>query len=337
VASPLRLCVVGCGGIANAYLDALRNVPQFVVAACADVDPSRAQAAASRCGAVATEDALRWLRNGGRADAALVLTPPVTHAPLTEALLDLGLHVLCEKPLAPTIAEAERMLAASRRNGRILTMGSKFRYTTDVARCKELLDQGLLGRVAMFENVFCARVDMTKRWNSDARISGGGVLIDNGCHSVDIARFLLGPIARVQAMFGKPLQPVAVEDTARLLFESASGAMGSVDLSWSLHKEVPAYVRLYGENGALEVGWKESRYKLSNSSEWVRFGDGYDKVEAFARQLANFAGAIRGDEPLVVTDADAMASVQVLDAAYRSAREQKWHELPHAANGPTHG
>ena len=138
-------------------------------------------------------------------------------------------------------------------------------------------------------------------------------------------------------MFGKPLQPVAVEDTARLVFESASGAMGSVDLSWSLHKEVPAYVRLYGEKGALEVGWKESRYKLSDSRDWIRFGDGYDKVEAFARQLANFAFAIRGDEPLVVTDADALASVQVLDAAYRSAREQKWHELPQTANGAIHG
>lgn len=332
MADALRLCVVGCGGIANAYLDALRDVPQFRVVACADVDGARAGAAAALCAAEATTDARKWLRAGGRADAALVLTPPSTHAELSVALLDLGIHVLCEKPLAPTIAEAGRMLAAAARNGRVLTMGSKFRYTTDVARCKELLEQGLVGRVAMFENVFCSRVDMTKRWNSDPRVSGGGVLIDNGCHSVDIARFLLGPLARVQAMFGKPLQAVEVEDTARLLFESASGAMGSVDLSWSLHKEAPAYIRLYGERGTIEVGWKESRHKLSGADAWTRFGDGYDKVAAFARQLANFAGAIRGDEPLVVTDADAMASVQVLDAAYRSAREQRWHELPQSAH-----
>ena len=144
---------------------------------------------------------------------------------------------------------------------------------------------------------------------------------------------LLGPLARVQAMFGRPLQDVRVEDTARLLFESALGAMGSVDLSWSLHKEVAAYVRLYGENGTIEVGWKESRYKLSGQPEWVRFGDGYDKVEAFARQLANFAAAVRGDEALVVTDEDALASVHALDAAYRSAREQRWHELPQRAHG----
>ena len=330
---PLRLVVIGCGGIANAYLDALQRSNAFRIVACADIDIERARLAAARSGAEPIAAALQWLRAGGRADAALVLTPPNTHADLSIALLDLGLHVLCEKPLATSLHDAERMLRAARTNGRILTMGSKFRYTTDIARCRQLLDQGLIGRVALFENVFCAHVDMTRRWNSNPLVSGGGVLIDNGCHSVDIARYLLGPLARVQAMFGRALQDVRVEDTARLLFESASGAMGSVDLSWSLHKEVAAYVRLYGENGTIEVGWKESRYKLSGQPEWVRFGDGYDKVEAFARQLANFAGAVRGDEALVVTDEDAIASVHALDAAYRSAREQRWHELPQRAHG----
>ncbi len=331
----LRLFVIGCGGIANAYLDALVSVPGFRVVACADLDESRARAAAERCGAEATTDALTWILRGGRADAALLLTPPNSHASLSVALLEAGLHVLCEKPLAPSVAEAESMLGAASRSGRLLTMGSKFRYTTDIARCKQLLEQGLIGSVAMFENVFCSRVDMTKRWNSDPRVSGGGVLIDNGCHSVDIARFLLGPLARVQAMFGKPLQPIAVEDTARLLFESESGAMGSIDLSWSLHKEAPAYVRLYGEHGTIEVGWTESRYKLKGADGWTRFGDGYDKVGAFARQLENFAAAILGNASLVVTDADAMASVRALEAAYRSAREQRWHELPRTAHCAT--
>jgi predicted dehydrogenase len=325
---PLRLLVVGCGGIAHAYLDALQRTDAFAVVACADPDPARAQAAASRMGAEPADCAVAWRKNGGEADAALVLTPPDTHADLSVELLSLSLHVLCEKPLARSLPEAERMLHAARAHGRILTMGSKFRYTKDVARCKELLAAGLIGRVALFENVFCSRVDMTRRWNSDPKIAGGGVLIDNGCHSVDIARHLLGPIARVQAMFGRPLQPLAVEDTARLLFESASGAMGSIDLSWSLHKEAAAYVRLYGEGGAIEVGWRESRYKRSGDSDWVRFGDGYDKVAAFLRQIENFAAAARGEEALLVTDEDALASVRVLDAAYRSAREQKWHEVP---------
>src|SRR5262249_33100116 len=145
--------------------------------------------------------------------------------------------------------------------------------------------------------------------------------------AVDIARYLLGPIARVQAQFGKPVQPLEVEDTARLLFESRSGAMGSVDLSWSLHKEVPSYVRVYGAKGTLEIGWKVSRHKLDGRRAWPPSGQGYDKGGASAAQLANFAAAVAGRQPPVITDVDALASVQVIEAAYRSAHQHKWHEL----------
>src|SRR5207247_2212527 len=154
----------------------------------------------------------------------------------------------------------------------------------DMAKAYALLTGGLIGEILLFENVFCTRVDMSRRWNGRRAIAGGGVLIDNGCHAVDIARYLLGPIARVQAQFGKAVQPLEVEDTGRLLFESKRGAMGSVDLSWSLHKEVPSYVRVYGAKGTLEIGWRVSRYKLEGQKDWTPFGQGYDKVGAFAAQ-----------------------------------------------------
>jgi predicted dehydrogenase len=234
---------------------------------------------------------------------------------------------LCEKPLAPGLAAAERMVQAAERAGRVLMMGSKFRFTEDMQQARALLDDGAIGDVLLFENVFCSRVDMTRRWNGIRAVAGGGVLIDNGCHSVDIARYLLGPIARVQAQFGKPVQPLEVEDTARLLFESSGGAMGSIDLSWSLHKEVPSYVQLYGSRGTMEIGWRVSRTKLEGQADWTAFGRGYDKVAAFAAQLRNFAGVIAGTEPPVITHEDALASVSVIEEAYRSATEQKWRTV----------
>jgi predicted dehydrogenase len=256
-----------------------------------------------------------------------VLTPPDSHEAIATSLLQDGMHVLCEKPLAPAVAAAERMVQAAERHGRALMMGSKFRFTDDMKRARELLDRGTIGEVLLFENVFCSRVDMSRRWNGIRAIAGGGVLIDNGCHSVDIARYLLGAIARVQAQFAKPVQRLEVEDTARLLFESRSGAMGSIDLSWSLHKEVPSYVRLYGSKGTMEIGWRVSRAKLEGQPDWTPFGNGYDKVSAFAAQLRNFAGVIAGTEPAVITPEDALASVQVIEEAYRSAAEQKWREV----------
>ena len=327
---PLRLALVGAGGIAGAYRQALERVPALRLAAVVDPDPA-ARARLPR-ELPSFEDLDGLLGAGLGLDAALVLAPPVHHEPLTVALLQRGLHVLCEKPLAPTVAAAERMLAAARAAGRRLMLGSKFRYTPDVAHARALLDQGCCGDVVVYENVFCSHVDMTRRWNADPATSGGGVLIDNGCHSVDLARHLLGPLARVHAVFGRRVQPLPVEDTARVSFTSVSGAIGGIDLSWSVHKETDAYVRIHGDRGTLEIGWKGSRWKAAGGG-WQPFGGGYDKIGAFAGQLRNFAGVVRGSEAAVTGDDDALASVVVVDCAYRAAAEDRWGDVP-AAGAP---
>ncbi|MBL8752540.1 MAG: Gfo/Idh/MocA family oxidoreductase, partial [Planctomycetes bacterium] len=299
--------------------------PQLRLAAVVDPAPGPRAVFATEAATFADLDALFAARL--RLDAALVLAPPVHHEALAVRLLESGLHVLCEKPLAPTVAAARVMLATARGAGRVLMMGSKFRYTPDVAAAKELLLRRCCGDVVMYENVFCSHVDMTRRWNAQAAISGGGVLIDNGCHSVDLARFLLGPIAKVQAQFGRRAQQVQVEDTARILFTSKSEALGSIDLSWSVHKETDAYVRIHGNAGTLEIGWKGSRWKTAGGA-WQTFGQGYDKIAAFQNQLRNFVGAVRGEDLPVIGDADALASVVVVDCAYRSAAEERWIAVP---------
>ncbi len=325
---PLQLALVGCGGIASAYLQAMQGLDELQLAALVDVDPGRRTLGGPGPTRLASVDELLAARASGLGiDAALVLTPPATHEQLAVQLMAHGLHVLCEKPLAVTGDAARRMVAASRQHGRVLMMGSKFRYTPDMLRARQLLDEGVIGTLLLYENVFCSKVDMTRRWNSDPAVAGGGVLVDNGSHSVDIARYLMGPIRRVAAQFGRSVQPIRVEDTARLLFESADGAMGSVDLSWSLTKEVPSYVRLYGDRGTLEVGWKVSRFKREGEREWTPFGSGYDKVGAFRAQLQDFAAVVASGAAPRIGATDAMASVLVIEAAYRSARDHRWHDV----------
>jgi len=325
--TPVPLAIVGCGAIAQAYLQAVARVPMLRLVAVVDPVPAARNAVAERAGVPGFADLADLGARGPAIGAAIVATPPDVHEDSSAALLEAGVHVLCEKPLAPTVVAAERMLANARRAGRRLMLGSKFRYTADVTAARRLLDDGVCGDLVMYENVFCSHVDMTQRWNARRERSGGGVLIDNGCHSVDLARYLLGPIARVQAQFGKRAQAIDVEDTARLLFTSVSGALGSIDLSWSMHKETEAYVRIHGTRGTLEVGWKQSRWKPVGGA-WTQFGNGYDKVAAFAAQLANFAGCITGREPAVIDDADALASVVVVDCAYRAAAEERWIVVP---------
>ena len=191
-------------------------------------------------------------------------------------------------------------------------------------KAKQIVDSGILGDIVLFENAFTAWVDMSKRWNSDPKISGGGVLIDNGTHSFDIARYFLGPLAEVHVMEGRRAQNLKVEETVRVFVRSAKGVIGNIDLSWSINKELDRYISIYGSRGTVLVGWKESKYRQSSSSEWVNFGNGYDKVGAFRNQILNFARAISGEEGLLIDSDDALASVEVVEAAYESLQRNHW-------------
>ena len=103
--------------------------------------------------------------------------------------------------------------------------------------------------------------------------------------------------------------------------------MGRIDLSWSLNKEVPGYINIYGTNGAVSVGWKESKYRQSSSPDWIVFGKGYDKIQAFRSQIQNFSRAVRGEEALLITADDALASVEVIETAYQALRQEHWVQI----------
>ena len=320
----VKFALIGAGGIAQSYVQAFESNPLAKLVAVVDVRGEAAQAMAERavCPAYTSHETL--LETGPKFDAAVICTPPNTHEAVAIACLKRGAHVLCEKPFTLDSGSAHRMIDAANRAGVLLTMASKFRYVEDVIKAKSIVTSGILGEIILFENAFTSRVEMGSRWNSVPAVSGGGALIDNGTHSVDLMRYILGPLAEVHALEGKRVQGLPVEDTVRLFVRSAAGVMGSVDLSWSINKELDSYISIFGSQGTVFVGWKESKYRQQSGREWVVFGKGYNKVQAFRDQIGNFARAIRQHEPLLITAEDALASVEVVEAAYRSLRESAW-------------
>jgi len=257
-------------------------------------------------------------------DAVIVCTPPVTHPDICVRFLRNKIHVLCEKPLSISLQRAQVMMDTARKAGMKLMMASKFRYVDDVVQARSIVASGVLGELLLCDNVFATRVEMASRWNSMPEVSGGGVLIDNGTHSVDLMRYFLGPLAKVHVLEAKRSQGLRVEDTVVMLVRSANGVIASIDLSWVINKQRDSYLDIYGSRGTLSVGWKQSKHFDYSRGEWVVFGNGYHKLAAFRKQIENFSHVIRGEEAPLITNEDAIASVSVVEAAYKALRKDEW-------------
>lgn len=333
IAEPkVRYGLIGAGGIAQTYVQAFAQCQAAELVAVADICADAAQATARKAGCEHFSS-LSEMCAAAEPDAVIVCTPPSTHAAISIRCADRGMAVLCEKPFAVDASSARDMIDAARQNGVQISMASKFRHVPDLARARELIAAGTLGNVRLFENAFTGYVDMAARWNSDPAVSGGGVLIDNGTHSVDIVRYLFGSIDEVLAVEGTRFQPIDVEDTVRLFVRTHRGIPGEIDLSWSISKPLPAYLTVYGSEGVLHVGWKESKFKRQGENDWTVFGSGYDKLSAFRRQIDGFACSIRRGEPLAVTPQEALASVDVIAAAYASLHQGRWQTVRYSGQG----
>jgi predicted dehydrogenase len=319
----IRVAIVGAGAIARAHAEALSASSHFQLVTVIDVDAARAAALAEKYGALSATsiDAI----TNGSIDAAIVSTPPNTHRDLATRLLEAGVHVLCEKPFALGRSNAYAMAETAKRCGRVLTMATKFRFVNDLTIARDAIAAGKIGALYRVHNVFASPVDMSGRWNVDAQSSGGGVIIDNGTHSVDIMRYILGPIESVRAIEASKERVYAgVEDTARIEVLSVGGVFGRIDLSWSEQSAGPWFISIQGSRGGIDIGWKGSRRRFDGASEFTPFGVGYDKNAAFAGQVADFAAAIRGERPTTTSLDEAVASVDVIDAAYASMKAGRW-------------
>jgi predicted dehydrogenase len=322
----VRFGIVGAGAISQGYARAFQGCDEAEVVGVADVRRDAAAALAGLFGCPAF-GSYEDLAERCDAEAVLVCTPPASHPEICLHFIQRSVNVLCEKPFAINVRDATRVLEAADERQVMVTMASKFRYVADIVEAKEIADSGALGDIVLFENAFAAHVDMSNRWNANPDVSGGGVLIDNGTHSLDLARFFLGPLAEVLAIEGPRRPGLAVEDTVSVFVRSKSGIIASINLSWAINKELDRYLSIFGTRGAVLVGWKQSRYRQMQSADWTPFGSPYDKVRAFRAQLTNFARAIKGEEAALVGAEDVLGSVQVVEAAYDSLRRNHWTKV----------
>jgi predicted dehydrogenase len=317
--TPTTIGIIGAGGISRLHLHAYAADERARLVGIADVDFERARRAAAEFGGHAYSD-YETMLHSERPDAVSICTPPVAHKPPVLGCISRGVHVLCEKPLAYSAAEAREMVKAAQERGVLLMTAFCHRFHEPVMKAKALLARGRLGRVLMYRNRFGGRIPMEGRWFGEKAVAGGGALLDTAIHSADLFRFLVGEVVEVSAIADTLAQPVEVEDAGAMLLRSASGAIGVIEASWVTAYGVNA-IEIYGEKGAALVDYDRNalRYRLDGMKRWRTVKPkGPDR---FTLEIRHFLDCVRGQSRLEMTGEDGLKAQLVIEAAYRSAAE----------------
>ena len=358
----LKIGFIGCGGIANQkhFPGMVQQKGVDLVAFC-DIVIEKAQEAAKKYGipdAKVYTDYHELLADKSL-DAVHVLTPNVSHSEITVAALYAGKNVLCEKPMAINPKEAQAMLDARDRSGKLLTIGYQYRHFHDHALAKKVVDDGWLGDIYYAEASYIRRRGVPT-WGvfTDKSKQGGGPLIDIGTHALDLALWLMGNyevdyvVGTSFEKLGRLLDPehqgqndwhgnpdswnnktFEVEDSAMGFIKMKNGATINLRASWAINMVTnPGMVLLCGTKGGLDTydGVRLNHVVAGQSSvtmvgekvnEYIPgFGDTQSPP---SREHEIWVAALRGEEELFVLPEQALVVTKVLDAIYKSSTTNK--------------
>lgn len=317
----VRIGIVGCGQIGRWHLDAYKLNPQVKLVAFADTDFNRAQKFAKETGAVAYSSHKEMIEHENL-EGVSICTVPSTHRDIAIDLLTAGINVLCEKPLAISVTQAQEMVDKAKEKNLLLLTGFKFRFFDEVQKAKEMLEKGSLGKILNFRLMFGGYMDMAGSWYSRKEISGGGVIMDNSCHAIDLIRYLFGEVDSISAQV-RTYQDIGVEDTAKLSLFMKNGLFGAVDISWDLPIPSKAYLEIYGEDGTALLELGGITYKFKTWNEWKRVLNQANSKEAFSRQTKHFVDSIVNKKPTILDNEDGLKTQIVIEAAYESAKQDR--------------
>lgn len=329
MSEPLRVAVIGAGAIAQvAHLPALRRLPGVEVAAICDNDLGKAQALAARFDVRETFDDIEEVLRYAHADAVAICTPNHLHEIHIVSALAAGAHVLCERPLALTVAGVERVLQASEKYGKRVMVGMNHRFRSDVQAVRGFLaggDIGLLQAIRSGWYTFRPSRQMIG-WRLRRQEAGGGAFLDLGLPLLDLGLWLAGwPAAKRISAHTMASSKDAVEDVATALVVCENGVSLSIDVSWRHMGEAERlWFDLAGTKGSASVQplrvFKEAHGTVNDVTPRGASGRETPFTQSYRAEWTYFLAVLKGDVN-APPPRDQLAVHRVLDAVYRSADE----------------
>jgi predicted dehydrogenase len=342
----LKVAVVGAG-IGTQHIEALLELPeQFELVAFCDIDPAKAAAVADRYGIGSAVTSYDELLARDEIDVVDICTPSGLHVAQTRAALEAGKHVICEKPLAGSLAEVDELAALAQATGKHVSPIFQYRFGNGFRRLLHLRDKGLLGKcyLATVETHWRRGAEYyATPWRGRFATELGGCLVTHAIHAHDMLVHALGPIRSVHARTATRVNPIETEDCAVLSLELADGALAALSVTMGAALE-HSRLRFYFEMSTVESNLSPYRPHLEPWRFEIADAAGRTAIEAgladftplpehFAGQFSRLHAALAGAGPPPVTIADSRVSLELLTAAYHSARTGENVTLP---IGPGH-
>jgi predicted dehydrogenase len=346
VSTRLRIAVVG-GGIGTQHIDALLGLPeQFELVAFCDIDPAKAQDVADRYNIGSATTSYDELLARDEIDVVDICTPSSLHVAQTRAALEADKHVICEKPLAGSLAEVDALAALAEATGKHVSPIFQYRFGNGFRRLLHLRDKGLLGKT------YLATIETHWRrgaryyaapWRGRFATELGGSLVTHAIHAHDMLVHALGPIRSVHARTATRVNPIETEDCAVVSLELADGVLAAHSVTMGAAGE-HSRLRFYFEKVTVESNlspygphlepWRfETADEVAKAKIEAGLADFTPMPEHFAGQFSRLHAALTGVGPPPVTIADARLALELLTAAYYSARTGETVALP---IGPEH-
>jgi predicted dehydrogenase len=326
----MKLGIIGCGLIGRKRAAAARALGHEVVAV-ADVARDRAETLAAEFSAQVAPD---WQAIATRADlhAVAVATPHDGLSAIAVFCLDRGKHVLLEKPAGRYHSEAMTVAEAAKRNNRRVKVGFNHRFHPGVARAKRLVADGALGPLYYIRGRYGhgGRIGYEQEWRCDRAISGGGELIDQGSHLIDLARWFLGELALDYAALPTFFWNTEVEDNCFLALRNSGGAMAWLHASWTEWKNTFSF-EIAGRDGKLTVDGLGGTYgteRLTFHKMLAQLGPPETTIweypfpdTSWEAELQSFVVALDGKDSEIADIQDACAIFEIIGAAYRRSEQ----------------
>ena len=262
--------------------------------------------------------------------AVVVATSHNALAPVTVAAVRAGKHVLCEKPMGTHTAEARAVVEAARHHRRIVKVGFNHRHHPAVRRAHILAREGAIGDVLFVRCRYGhgGRPGYEREWRMDLGLSGGGELLDQGIHAVDLFRWFLGDLSVVSGVTATWIWSGPVEDNVFALFRSPGGQVASLHASWTQWKNLFSF-EIFGAQGALVVEGLGRSYGTESLTVYRRQGGGPPAEErcefpgpdeSWQREWDEFLSTVRGDTLPSASAEDGLAALKLVEEVYACAR-----------------